>query len=101
MSIPDWSNSIYGFFFVSAAIGLGAWRVFQHGVLTSIEKHLEEFTKYFSNSFMSLDEDGSARFTFFFDKKSFVLDNFYYPQILMDNSDFFKKNIRIQNISVF
>ena len=42
MSIPDWSNSIYGFFFVTTAVGLGAWRVFQHGVHTSIEKHLEE-----------------------------------------------------------
>lgn len=42
MSIPDLSNSIYGFFFVSCAIGIGAWRVFQHGVHASIEKHLEE-----------------------------------------------------------
>lgn len=42
MSIPDWANSIYGFFFVTAAIGLGVWRVFQHGVHKSIEKHLEE-----------------------------------------------------------
>lgn len=42
MALPDLSNTVYGFFFVTVAIGLGAWRVFQHGVHQSIEKHLEE-----------------------------------------------------------
>ena len=42
MSIPDWSNSIYGFFFVTTAIGFGVWRIFQHGVHTTIESHLDE-----------------------------------------------------------
>lgn len=42
MSIPDWSNSIYGFFFVTTAVGFGVWRIFQHGVHTTVEKHLIE-----------------------------------------------------------
>ena len=42
MTIPDWANSVYGFFFVTTAVGFGVWRIFQHGVHTSVESHLEE-----------------------------------------------------------
>jgi hypothetical protein len=42
MTLPDWSNTIYGFFFVVAATGLGLWRLFQHGVHKSVETHLNE-----------------------------------------------------------
>ena len=42
MTLPDWSNTIYGFFFVVAATGLGLWRLFQHGVHKSVESHLNE-----------------------------------------------------------
>ena len=54
MTVPDWANSIYGFFFVTAAIGLGAWRVFQHGVHRSIETHLEELKSEIMGSLDSL-----------------------------------------------
>ena len=42
MSLPDISNTIYGLFFVAVAIGLGLWRLFQHGVHKSVEEHLIE-----------------------------------------------------------
>jgi hypothetical protein len=42
MTLPDWSNTLYGFFFVTAATGLGLWRLFQHGVHKSVESHLNE-----------------------------------------------------------
>lgn len=42
MTLPDISNTLYGFFFVAAATGLGIWRLFQHGVHKSVETHLME-----------------------------------------------------------
>lgn len=42
MSLPDVSNTIYGFFFVTCATGIGLWRLFQHGVHKSVETHMEE-----------------------------------------------------------
>jgi hypothetical protein len=42
MSLPDISNTIYGFFFVICATGLGLWKLFQHGVHKSVESHLAE-----------------------------------------------------------
>ena len=56
MSIPDWANSVYGFFFVTTAIGFGAWRVFQHGVHKSIENHLEELKAEVMASLETLNE---------------------------------------------
>lgn len=42
MSLSDISSTVYGFFFVVAATGVGLWRVFQHGVHKSVETHLLE-----------------------------------------------------------
>lgn len=47
MALPDWANTIYGFFFVATAIAFGIWRIFQHGVHKSIESHLEEQSEKF------------------------------------------------------
>lgn len=57
MSVPDWANSIYAIFFISGAIGLGAWRVFQHGVHQSIEKHLEDLKSEIMDSLNQLTEN--------------------------------------------
>jgi len=42
MSLSDLSGTVYGFFFVVTATCYGLWKVFQHGVHKSIEKHLTE-----------------------------------------------------------
>ena len=42
MSLPDISNTVYGFFFVTTAVSFGLWRLFQHGVHKSVETHLQE-----------------------------------------------------------
>ena len=42
MTLADISGTVYGFFFVAVATGLGIWRLFQHGVHKSVETHLTE-----------------------------------------------------------
>lgn len=42
MTLADWANTIYGYFFVIAATGLGTWKLFQHGVHNSVEAHFIE-----------------------------------------------------------
>jgi len=42
MTLPDLSSTVYGFFFVACATGLGLWKIFQHGVHKSVETHLNE-----------------------------------------------------------
>jgi len=42
MTLADISGTLYGFFFVAVATGLGIWRIFKHGVHKSVETHLME-----------------------------------------------------------
>jgi len=42
MSIPDWSSTIYGYFFVVTTMLYGFWKIFQHGVHKSVEQHLSD-----------------------------------------------------------
>lgn len=63
------------------------------------KEKLNEYFKYFSQPFISLDESGNSRFTFFFDKKNFILDNCYYKQVLDPNN--IAKKVIIQDISIY
>lgn len=56
MSLPDWANTIYGFFFVITATFYGAWKVFQHGVHKSVEEHLVELRNELKPIIFMLDE---------------------------------------------
>ena len=56
MALPDWANTIYGFFFVATAVGFGLWRVFQHGVHNSVENHFEELRQELKPIREMLDE---------------------------------------------
>ena len=42
MTLADISGTVYGFFFVACASGIGLWRIFKHGVHKSVEEHLQE-----------------------------------------------------------
>lgn len=42
MALSDISSTVYGFFFVVVATGVGVWRLFQHGVHKAVETHLQE-----------------------------------------------------------
>lgn len=63
----------------------------------------KEYSKYFSNTLVSLDENGSCRFSFFFDKQKYALDNCYYPIILdpSKNPSGIPEQVRVKNISVY
>ena len=54
MSVTDWAGTIYGYFFVACATGIGLWRVFKHGVHKSVEAHLTEMRTEFAPAFKSI-----------------------------------------------
>lgn len=56
MSLADWANTIYGYFFVSTAIGFGVWRAFQHGVKNSVESHFNDLREELKPIREMLDE---------------------------------------------
>lgn len=61
------------------------------------------YSKYFSEPLFSLDEEGNCRFSFFFNKKKFILDNSFYPKVLdpIYNPNILAEQVRVKNISVY
>jgi len=47
MSIPDWANTIYGYFFVVTTALYGIWKVFQHAINTSVKQHIKNLHEEF------------------------------------------------------
>lgn len=70
-------------------------------ILEKTKSNKKEFSKYFSDTMISLDEQGNCRFSFFFDKKNFGIDNSFYPIIFQNDPNAVAEKIKVKNIKVF
>lgn len=72
-------------------------------IIDKTKSNKKPFAKYFSDLFVSLDEKGSCRFSFFFDKQKFALENSFYPVVLdpEKNPKAIPELVRVKNISVY
>lgn len=66
-----------------------------------IKTNKNTLSKYFSETYVSTDEQGNCRFSFFFDKQKFIIDNSFYPQIFITNPNLIAEKVIIKNISIF
>jgi len=72
-------------------------------IIDKTKNNKKVYSKYFSDIFVSLDEQGNCRFSFFFDKQKFALDNSFYPVVLdpEKNPNAIPELVRVKNISIY
>lgn len=72
-------------------------------IIDKTKSNKKPFAKYFSDLLVSLDEQGNCRFSFFFDKQKFALENSFYPVVLNPekNPKAIPELVRVKNISVY
>lgn len=94
--IPDEKNAFSGSALIDASLQKD---LLIQKVIDKNKSITPEYSKYFSNIFTSLDESGNCKFSFFFDKQKFALENCFYP--LFINKTFLANQFIIKNISVY
>lgn len=103
MSLPDISNTAYGFFFVSVAIAVGLWRFFQFGVHKSVEAHLaeqrEEFMaqlKVVTDLLMEMDKrTGRIEYALYNDGKTGLVNK---VDFLLENQQEIKIDVEVLKV---